>query len=197
MIHAKTHHKSIGISELLATLIFASAWMASAQGYVSVSSTSDGNGLFSYTFDLGSSFHVWGVSSNNGDVYIPSYGILDVISPPGWTASVDAYQGITWVPTSDTVYLGQPSLTFSVLSSSTGTALYDQPLGSGGYQKGAVFGSLYTLPDLQGVGGGYEEFLFIGPEAVPEPSGIALSVFAILLVTVTRRFLAQRNELVA
>ncbi len=197
MIHAMIRNNRFVISGLLATLILASARMVSAQENISVSSTTDGNGLFSYTIDLGSSSYVWGVSSDNGDVYIPSYGILDVISPTGWTASVDAYQGITWVPTSGAVYLGQPSVTFSIISSSTETALYDQPLGSGGYQKGAVFASLYTQSDHQGVALGYEEFSFIGPEAVPEPSGIVLFSFAVLLAVVTRRFLTQSNEAVA
>jgi hypothetical protein len=194
MIRHLISHKIARISRSVVTIIFATAWIASAQEYLSVSSTTDGNGLFSYSFDLGSSSYVWGVSSDNGDIYIPSFGVLDVICPAGWTASVDAFQGITLAPTSGTVYLGQPSVTFSVLSSSTGTALYDQPLGSGGYQKGAVFGSLYTLPDFQGVAGGYEEFSFIGPEAVPEPSAIVLVGFAILLLVVARSFLTPRNE---
>jgi hypothetical protein len=169
--------------------------MASAQGYLSVSSTTDGHGLFSYTFDLGSSSYVWGVSSNNGGVYIQSHGILDVISPSGWTATVDANEFINWQPTSGTVYLGQPPVTFSVLSSCTGTILYDQwGESEPDYLKGMVGGSLYTLPDHQGVAGGYETFSFLGPQVVPEPTCFALFGFAILLVKPIRRFLAPTKR---
>jgi hypothetical protein len=111
-----------------------------------------------------------------------SYGILDVLSPPGWTASVDSNQIISWQPTAGTVYLGQPQVTFSVLSSFSGTTTYDQPFGLGGYQKGLVGGSLYTLPDYHIAGSGYEEFSFIGPQAVPEPSSFMLFGCGMLLM---------------
>ena len=162
------YHKSIVISKLVATLIFASTWMALAQGNVSVSSTTDGHGLFSYTFDLGSTSYVWGISPDNGDIYIQSHGILEVITPPGWAATVDVNEFITWQPTNGTIYIGQPPLTFSIISSYTNSILYDQwgtsdPV----YLKGLIGGTLFTVPDHQGVGGGFETFSFLGPQVAP------------------------------
>lgn len=195
MIHVLNRHKIVSIPRSVVTIIFASAWLASAQQYVSVSSTTDGNGLFSYTFDLGSSSYVWGVSSDNGDIYMQSHGILEVISPPGWTATVDANEFITWQPTSGTVYVGQPSLTFSVLSSYTDSILYDQwGVSDPVYLKGIIGGTLFTVPDHQGVGGGFETFSFLGPQVVPEPSSFAVIGFALLLVKPIRRFLAPATR---
>jgi len=161
-------HKSISIVRLVATLILASTWMALAGEYVSVSSTTDGHGLFSYTFDLGSPLYVWGIQPDNGDISIQSHGILEVISPPGWVATVDANEFITWQPTNGTIYIGQPPLTFSVISSNTNSILYDQwGISNPVYLKGIISGSLYTIPDYQGVALGFETFSFLGPQVEP------------------------------
>jgi hypothetical protein len=160
-----SYSKIIGLSKLAATLVFAPTWMAPAQEYVSVSSTTDGQGLFSYTFDLGDTSYVWGMSQASGNIFIPSHGILDVISPPGWLATVDANEFITWQPTNSTIYIGQPPLTFSVISSYTNSILYDQwGVSDAVYMKGFISGTLFTISDHQSVGGGFETFSFLGPQ---------------------------------
>lgn len=174
-------------------ILLAGSGTVSAQNYVSVSNTNDGNGLFSYTFNLASgSSYVWGLNADQGNILIPSYGILDIISPPGWTATVDANEIIDWRPTSsDWAFIGQPSLTFSVQSSSTVAVLYDNLPGNN-YSEGLVGGTLFTVPDHQGVAGGFEYFSFLGPQVVPEPSSFVLFTFATLLVGTTRKLLIRR-----
>ena len=186
MIHVLVRHKIAAIFRFGVVIIFASAWTVFAQGHLSVSSTTDGHGLFSYTFDrVATSPYIWEVSPNSGGIFVQSHGILDVISPPGWTATVDANEMINWLPTSGAMYLGQPPVTFSVSSSYSGAVLYDQPFMSGDYQSGGVLGALCTFPDHQGGAGGYETFTFLGPQVVPEPSCFALFSLAALFVRAT------------
>jgi len=154
---------------LLATLLLCGSNLP-AQNLLSVTSTTDGNGLFSYTFSLGSDPYVWGLDTN-GQVIIPSHGILDIAGPPGWAATIDTNDIITWQPTSGRVFLGQPTLIFSVHSSYTNAVSYDQMQEP--YQMGIVAGVAYTLPDHQALAGGFQWFSFVGPE-VPEPSTISL-----------------------
>jgi hypothetical protein len=174
-------------------IILACSWTVSAQTHVSVSSANDGNGLFSYTFGLGSdSSYVWGLNVDQGNIVIPSHGILDIISPPGWTATVDSNEIISWQPTSsEWAFIGQPSLTFSVQSSSTEAVLYDEPPGDS-YPVGGVAGTLFTSSDHQGVAGGIEMFSFFGPQEVPEPSSFALFAYAALIVGTIRKHLTRR-----
>ena len=109
-----------------------------------------------------------------------------MISPPGWTATVNPNEVISWRPTSGPAFLGQPAVTFAVQSSYTDAIAYDQV--SGLYERGMVIGVAYTLPDHHAVAGGYERFSFLGPE-VPEPSSFVLVVFAALLGSRARRSL--------
>jgi hypothetical protein len=193
--HLFIRWKTNVIRNVIFGIILACSWTVDAQSNVSVSSTTDGNGLFSYTFNLNdSSPYVWGLNDTEGDLQIPSYGILNIISPPGWAATVDSNDIITWQPTSsDWVYLGQPPLTFSVQSSSTVAVPYDQ-IGEPGdtYIEGGVAGTLCTASDHVGVAGGFERFSFLGPQEVPEPSTYALFAFAILLAA-PRAFTAGRS----
>ena len=172
-------------------IITAGIWKAQAQGYLSVSSTTDGNGLFSYTFDLGSSGYVWGVSS--GGVSIQVYGIENVISPNGWSATIGTNNLITWRPIDGTAYLGQPPVTFSVQSIYSGVVNYNQTAPSSPYQEGTVLGAVYTASDHQNQGGGYENFSFLGPEPVPEPATLTLlSLAGCMFVVFVKRSLLRK-----
>src|SRR5882762_5410672 len=75
------------------------------QLYVSLNSTTDGAGLFSYTFSRNNSGYVWAPGANQG-LYLESHGILEIISPPGWTATVDTGDFISWRPPGTTVFFG-------------------------------------------------------------------------------------------
>jgi hypothetical protein len=159
---------------------------ASAQSLVRVASATDGNGLFSYTFAPVSSSYIWGVSPGNG-IVLQSHAVLETISPPGWVASVDADELVSWTAASGTVFMDVP-LTFSVRSAFTGVALYDQLLGSGDiYQGGIVGGMAYDLADYSEITVGLERFSFFGPQVIPEPSCLAVAALGGLLVAVARR----------
>jgi len=174
-------------------IITACVWKARAQGYLSVSSTTDGSGLFSYTFNLGSSGYVWGVLTNSDGVSIQVYGVENVISPSGWSATIGANDWITWRPTDGTAYLGQPSVTFSVQSIYSGVVNYDQTAPLSRYLKGTVLGAVYTASDHQFEGGGYENFSFLGPEPVPEPRTLTLlSLAGSMFIVFVKRSLLRK-----
>ena len=176
---------------LLGVCAVVCVWTASAQNALTVNSTTDGNGLFSYTFSLGPDPYAWCISqANGGGIQIQSYGIFDLRSPPGWNATVQPSGLITWQPSgSDPVYVGQPSLTFSVQSSSTEAITYDQS--DEPYPTGTLFGVVCSLPDHEGIALGLEGFSYLGPQEVPEPSSFALLILGTLVGAPVGRFLRR------
>jgi hypothetical protein len=163
-------------------------WAGPAQNFLTVNSANDGQGLFSYTFDLGPDPYVWRL---DGQINLQSHGILEIGTPAGWNASVDQNEVISWQPT-EPVYLGQPPLTFWVRSSSAEAMTYDQL--DGPYQRGILIGVACTLPDHQTLLGGYQAFSFVGPVVVPEPSTPGLLLAAALCWSIFRFFrLAARR----
>jgi hypothetical protein len=165
-------------------LLCGCAGTASAQNYqdfLNVTSTTDGNGLYSYTFSLGNQPFVWGLGPDSGNFYLQSHGILEVITPPGWGATVDANEGISLQPISGLVFIGEPPVTFSVLSSSTQSVLYDGLPGSVPYPSGVIVGGFYTYPDHQHPEAAFMYFPMVGPQEVPEPASFELLVFAALI----------------
>ena len=150
--------------------------VANAQ-LISVLSTNNGNGLFSYTFTLGNPSYAWGFSTNESELTMRFHGIQTAFSPAGWISEVETDDFVTWrYVNTDLVLLGNPSITFAIQSSSIGTALYDNILGSPvpDYPRGIVVGSVYDVTTLTGFAVGYETFSYIGPTLVPEPSAVAL-----------------------
>ena len=152
-------------------LLLQTAGGTSAQIYLSVASSDNGSGLFSYTFTLNSPTNAWGMQLNNGALLMQFHGLQNAFSPAGWTASI-TNDFVTWNYTNaGTVFLGSPAITFSIQSSSTVPVLYnDFPGGDNFNTRGVVFGTLFSLPSQQGIGGGYEAFPYMGPAQVPEPA---------------------------
>src|SRR5215218_5059100 len=64
--------------------------------YLTVTSTDDGHGLYSYTFSRGDEPYIWGFSNTNEVILMKSYGIIETLQPPGWTSTVDSSGMITW-----------------------------------------------------------------------------------------------------
>src|ERR1041385_3982 len=88
--------------------------------------------------------YVWGVFTNDAFL-LPSYGILGVTTPAGWNYYIENAGGQDYIhlrPDTQPVFIGEPSVTFSVLSSSTASIMYADALGSNSpYQRGAVVGT--------------------------------------------------------
>lgn len=175
-----------------ALLLATSSWVSAQPNPFLLTSSADGNGLFTYTFSPGDANFVMGMYSNNGNIYMPSHGVVSVTSPTGWTATVDN-DVVIWSALSTTpVYLGSPSLVFSIQSSSTQPVLYDTPLGPDPYSRGAVVGGVHFLNpiDQQSDGEGSVGFLtfsFIGPAVIPEPSSGLLVFLGGLIILSSRR----------
>jgi len=155
-----------------------------------VSSSNDGNGLFSYTFSLGTDPYVWGLANGNGTIALRSEAVLQIYSPAGWSGTWQPDGWVNWSYTGPgTVFIGEPSLTFSILSESTTAIAYNEPLAQeGNFPRGVIGGGAYTYPDHTGLAVGYESFDFIGPAPIPEPAtGTLLSIGAISLLALKRR----------
>jgi hypothetical protein len=165
-----------------------SAWAQDYRDFINVTSTTDGNGLFSYTFSPGNGPFLWCLTPTSGNFYIQSHGILEVISPPGWAATVDLNEGISWRPTSGSIFVGQPPVTFSIRSMFTDSVVYDEwPPGSTLYTSGVLGGAMFTLPDLQNANIGLVWFPVIGPQIIPEPSSSSLAVVVVAAWFLRRR----------
>ncbi len=167
---------------------------ASAQSPFTLTSTDNGSGLFTYTFTPVDASYVMGAQPGVGQISIPSYGVLSYTTPAGWTASVDN-DIVTWQPLSGPIFVGSPSLSFSIQSSSTQSALYSNyPPLNGPYSAGLVAGVVYFLPDYQEGDAGFYSFSFTGPAVIPEPSAIALFLLAAGLVRSSRKLLRSASS---
>lgn len=86
-------------------------------------SSHDGNGLYTYTFDRGDTWWVWGFTTNFGTVNIRSFEVLEVLTPPNWLWSVNSNDVVTLSRGAGTVYFESP-VTFSIRSASTTASNY-------------------------------------------------------------------------
>ena len=161
---------------------------------LSVQSSTDSNGLYSYTVTRGLDSYLWGGGSNMLSIVIPTLGLVATYDPPGWVSASNLPDSVVWRYTgTDTWVVENGPVTFSLRSSYPEPALYDGTAGSGMYQRGMVLGEVYTTNralyqsvssnDVTSVNVvGYERFALLGP-AVPEPCAL----LALLLLLNRRR----------
>ena len=148
---------------LLAAMALASVEPAFAD-MLTVTSTNDAHGLFTYTFSRGSDPYVWGLSTNGDAIYMQFYGVSELIPPPNWTASIDSSGRIVWSVTNDLVYLDSP-VTFSVRSIFSTARLYNAaPSAPSAFSQGLVIGDAYQRPNPESFGLGYEYLDMVGPD---------------------------------
>ncbi len=167
---------------ILALVLFLSCKGVSSAQLISVASSNDGNGLFSYTFTLGDPTYAWGLNTNNGMLMMRFNGIQQAFNPLGWTSSIDANEIVTWQCLDNSlILLGSPAITFSIQSSSVQTAAYTNfTFPNDPYPLGVMLGSAYEISTHNVAGGGYERFSYVGPAVVPEPSTTAIIAAALL-----------------
>ena len=84
------------------------------QDALSVTSSTDGNGLYTYTFSKGSQPYVWGLSTTTA-IYLKSYGVLETSQPTNWSAKFDGSGRIVWSVANGIAFLDAP-VTVSVRS---------------------------------------------------------------------------------
>ena len=165
---ARAVQKLLGVRFFLFALVVIGSFFkffpsASGQG-LSVSSSTDGNGLYTYTFAKGPQPFVWGLSTNTA-IYMQSYGVVQTTQPANWDASFDSFGRIVWSVPNGIDYIDDP-VTVTVRSIFKTSRTYD----SWGeeepsvFRRGFVLGYAYELPNHDVLGLGLENFVFIGPD---------------------------------
>jgi hypothetical protein len=138
---------------LSCAFLFCIATRVAAQGTLQVSSVSDGNGQFSWTFSA-----TGGVFPQVSQFTMKLYGVQDTFSPTGWAATVDSDEFVTWnyVGGGGAPFTGAP-MTLSIHSTSTQSTAY-----------GGIGNLIY--PDGLYSGAVFGRFMYDGPIQIPEPS---------------------------
>lgn len=151
---------------LAATAFLLQMTPAAADDTITVNSSDDGHGLYSYTFLPGSTNEYFSL----GSIIIQSHGILGTTQPPGWTVSIDTNDNIEWDYTDNYLPLSN-SVTFSVQSGYPVPRLYNDFNYPSELAEGFLFLIVYSEPDQGGeLGGGYERFSYFGPSTNGAPT---------------------------
>jgi|GEM_PF-591165 len=165
---------------------------------LAVQSTTDSNGLFTYTVLRGPEPYVWGGSNATLSLAFPVLGMQSASASPGWSVTSTA-AGVIWSYTGAVTWLVDtaPAI-FAVSSALVMPVAYDSLATTALYQQGTLLGDVFgtnQAPYPRSVSGevssvnvtGYERFSFIGP-ALPEPFLVcALAVLGALGLRRARR----------
>lgn len=120
-------------------------------------SSHDGNGLYTYTFDRGDAWYVWGFNPSNGAVNIRSFEVLEVLTPPNWLWSVNSNDVVTLSLGAGTVYFESP-VSFSIRSASATASNYSFLT-----YDCLIVASAYDTNTHRFQAGGYHTFDHVGP----------------------------------
>ncbi len=152
---------------------------------VSVISSNDGNGLFTYTVSSADEPYYFGGDTNLLKIIIPSAAVVSTSNPPGWYSTIDIHNTVTWRCTNSFLwYIDGASRKFSLLSSFPETCVYTGSFA--GLVQGEIYNTNYSLYVSGATNAvvsqnvvGYEHFDFEGP-AVPE-SGLLVWFIALFI----------------
>jgi len=166
--------------------------LPSAANLISIISSNDGMGEFTYSVSADSLQFYFGGNTNILKIVVPSAGVVETHNPDGWYSIVDAYNVVTWLCTnSSSWYIDESLLEFKINSIYPASTNYNGPPGSAlpkGYVAGEVYNTNYSLyssaatNELTSINVvGYEKFEFTGP-LIPEPIIYSLLIFLPLML---------------
>ena len=158
-------------SALLICIGVSLAGRISAQNVaLSVTSSDNGRGLYSYTFTNSGGGFFWGVSPSSPGIYLQSYGVIQTYQPPGWMATVSPGGLVNWQITNGDFYFNE-GVTLSVFSSNAVPRVYNDASGTTFFSTGTLLGEIYTNNTPTAVlGGGMAPFAYIGPNTNSAPT---------------------------
>ena len=158
----------------------------SSGGLVSITSTNDGSGLFTYKVSAGADPYFFGGNTNIFKVIIPSAGVISTFDPSDWVSTIDSDDVVTWSYTNSYIgYIDNTLIEFSLQSSFPLVTNYTGI--DMGFVQGEIYNTNRTLyspaspsPTISINIVGYEHFEFEGP-AVPEPCFLIFYFFIFLI----------------
>ena len=162
---------------------------------ITVVSSNEGSGIFTYKISAGSAPYFFGGSNNLLKIVIPSAHVSETFDPPGWTSTIDAGSKVTWSFTNSAIeYIDATEFEFSLKSFSLKQTNYTDL--AKGFVRGEIFSNDYSPfsitsnPLLSSANIiGTESFKFIGPNPViPEPSLFLIFNFLFLI------YFTKRNQ---
>lgn len=158
----------------------------SAGSLVSVISSNNGSGLFTYKISADDEPYFFGGNTNLLKIVIPSEAVISTIDPPGWLSEVGANDTVTWKCTNSTLwYVDNTTREFSLQSSYSLVTNYTGI--DMGFAQGEIYNtnySLYSEGTTNGISSvnvvGYEQFEFEGP-MIPEPCYLLFIIYYLLM----------------
>jgi len=154
---------------------------------VSVISSNNGSGLFTYKISANEEPYFFGGDTNLLKIVIPSEGVISTFDPPGWTSVIDINDTVIWKCTNSALwYVDNSAHEFSLQSS---FLLVTNYIGTDmGFVQGEIYNTNYSLYNSAPTNAtasintvGYERFEFEGP-MIPEPCFYLLFIICYLLI---------------
>ena len=111
---------------------------------ISVESSTDGYGMFTYLISSGVAPFYFGGNFDVLKVAIPSAGVLETHGPEGWYSEIDDNDTVTWLYTNSYIgFIDKSHLEFSIKSVYAQSTNYSDTTGTL-WQKGYVAGDIYN-----------------------------------------------------
>ncbi|NLF41023.1 hypothetical protein GX586_16390 [bacterium] len=179
---------SAGAAALIALL----ATRAAQASLVSIESSSDNHGLFTYRVTRNDDQYTLGSASQLLAFSVRAYQVVSTVSPPGWMCSNAGDTMLTWTCTNTAAaIIDDNALEFSFNSAVPNVVSYTDPSFAEQYPQGVIAGEVYDgasrarFPSGDAVSAanvaGQERFVHLGP-LVPEPAGMTAVLGACALL---------------